>query len=161
MSGKSDRWLHFARQDLRMAELALREEFWNQACFHAEQCVEKALKSRLAERGEAPPRTHKLADLLQILGEKEFPEIADEIRALDRFHLPTREPDALPGEAGEGLPGEVEAREAMGVARAVMEGAKRGWDRGAISLRRPGRTSTPHGEDPSLTKSPNDPRRTQ
>lgn len=40
----ADRWLGFARQDLRVAELAMTEGLYNQVCFHAEQCVEKYLQ---------------------------------------------------------------------------------------------------------------------
>ena len=48
MSGASERWLAFAREDLRMAELALSESIFNQVCFHAQQCVEKAIKGDFA-----------------------------------------------------------------------------------------------------------------
>jgi HEPN domain-containing protein len=41
---ETDRWLAFARDDLRIAELALNEGLYNQVCFHSEQCVEKVLK---------------------------------------------------------------------------------------------------------------------
>jgi HEPN domain-containing protein len=36
-----DRWLAFAKEDLRIAELAMNEALYNQVCFHSEQCVEK------------------------------------------------------------------------------------------------------------------------
>lgn len=36
-TGKIDRWISFARDDLRMAELALNEGIYNQVCFHAHQ----------------------------------------------------------------------------------------------------------------------------
>ena len=36
-------------------------------CFHRQQCVEKYLKARLVEAGVAPPRTHDLQDLLNLL----------------------------------------------------------------------------------------------
>ena len=41
----SDRWLAFAKDDLRIAELAMSEGIYNQVCFHSEQCVEKVLKA--------------------------------------------------------------------------------------------------------------------
>jgi HEPN domain-containing protein len=61
------RWLVFAGEDLRMAELALRDSIHNQVCFHAHQCGEKALKALVANRGETPSRTHKLVDLLALV----------------------------------------------------------------------------------------------
>jgi len=104
-----------------MAELALAEGLWGQTCFHAEQCAEKALKAVLARSGQAPPRTPKLADLLHLLDGKTFAAIAGDLLSLDRFYLPTRYPDALPGSLDEALPGEGEAQEALDLARQVME----------------------------------------
>ena len=124
MHEHTERWLAFAREDLRMAELAMAETLWNQVCFHAQQCVEKVLKSWLAERGESPLRTHKLVDLVVLLGETRLAGLADEVRELDRFYIFTRYPDALPGTLPEGLPGESEASEAYDVARQVMALAK-------------------------------------
>jgi HEPN domain-containing protein len=49
---EADRWLAFAREDLRIAELAMNEGLYNQVCFHAEQCVEKVLKAWLAKKGK-------------------------------------------------------------------------------------------------------------
>lgn len=120
MNEQTERWLAFAREDLRMAELAIAEAIWNQACFHAQQCVEKILKAWLVERGEMPPRTHKLADLVVLLGEARFAGFANEVQALDRFYIPTRYPDALPGTLPEGLPNEEEARETLALVRRVM-----------------------------------------
>ncbi len=37
MSTASDLWLTFAREDLRVAELALADGIFNQVCFHAQQ----------------------------------------------------------------------------------------------------------------------------
>lgn len=45
MNERAERWLTFAREDLRMAELAMAETLWNQVCFHVQQCVEKILKA--------------------------------------------------------------------------------------------------------------------
>jgi HEPN domain-containing protein len=67
MNGAGDRWMEFGRQDLQMAELALREGIYNQVCFHYQQCVEKFLKGILANQGETPPRTHSIVDLLSLL----------------------------------------------------------------------------------------------
>ena len=36
MHERTERWLAFAREELRMAELALAEALWNQVCFHAQ-----------------------------------------------------------------------------------------------------------------------------
>jgi HEPN domain-containing protein len=67
MKMEVDRWLVFAEEDRRMARLALDEAIYNQVCFHSQQCVEKALKAAIISRGEFPPRSHKIADLLAAL----------------------------------------------------------------------------------------------
>lgn len=41
MNTAGERWLTFARQDMQMAELALKEKIYNQVCFNSLQCVEK------------------------------------------------------------------------------------------------------------------------
>jgi len=67
MKGAGERWLEFSRQDLVMAELALKEGIYNQVCFHCQQCVEKCLKGILANQGEKSPRTHSIVDLIGLL----------------------------------------------------------------------------------------------
>lgn len=117
----ADRWLGFARQDLRVAELAMTEGLYNQVCFHAEQCVEKSLKALLADKGKRIPRTHSMADLLSLLPTDAVGDIADEIVLLDRFYIPTRYPDALPGSLEDGLPDEEEAQEALALANKALK----------------------------------------
>jgi HEPN domain-containing protein len=113
-------WLLFARQDLRMAELALADPIYNQVCFHAQQCVEKVLKAILEANGRLPPRTHKLADLINLLPEPMPEHLAIAALVLDRFYIPTRYADALPGSLPEGLPGRQEAEDALDTARQVL-----------------------------------------
>jgi HEPN domain-containing protein len=92
MNGAIERWLVFAREDLRMAELALAEGILNQVCFHAQQCVEKAIKGWLEQQGRIPPRTHRMADLLVLLPPDLMGEMNDALRLLDWFYIPTRYP---------------------------------------------------------------------
>lgn len=116
----SERWLTFADEDLRMAELALREGLYNQVCFHAQQCAEKAVKALLAHQGRIPPRTHRLGDLLNLLDPNPLVDIAFEVQLLDRFYIPTRYPDALPGSLPEGLPDAQDASQALDLARHTL-----------------------------------------
>lgn len=92
-------WLHFAAEDLQVAELTLEAGIYNQTCFHAQQCVEKALKAWPAHHGHAPPRVHQMSLLLRLCPRPlPFPETLEaSILTLDRFYIPTRYPDALPG----------------------------------------------------------------
>ena len=121
MNESARRWLAFSDEDLKMAELAFENSLWNQVCFHSYQCAEKSLKALIVERGESPPRTHRLTDLLILLGVPALDELADELRLLEGFYIPTRYPDALPGTLLEALPGEQEAQEALTAARRVSD----------------------------------------
>jgi HEPN domain-containing protein len=121
MNEIADRWLAFAREDLRVAEIMMPEGIYNQVCFHAQQCVEKALKSVLVRQGQAPPRTHSITDLLNLVPQSLLADLRDDLGRLDDFYIPTRYPDALPGTLPEGLPGKIEAEEALGLARSVLE----------------------------------------
>lgn len=67
MNEAARNWLAFAQEDLQMAELAWRESFFNQVCFDAQQCVQKALKALLEYRGVVRPRS----GLAQVLGRAE------------------------------------------------------------------------------------------
>jgi HEPN domain-containing protein len=115
-------WLGFAREDLRMAELALKEGIFNQACFHAQQCVEKGLKALIEFRGRVAPRTHSIADLLAALAERDRRFVPGrELLRLDRFYIPTRYPDAWPGSLPEGLPRQADAEHALSIARQSLK----------------------------------------
>lgn len=120
MNRDSERWLQFAREDLQVAELAFEASIYNQVCFHSQQCAEKAIKGMLLFRGKTPPRTHLLGDLLTQLPTGVFASTLD-IQLLDRFYIPTRYPDALPGSLPEGLPTADDANETISVARQVLD----------------------------------------
>lgn len=113
MTDRAERWLAFAREDLRMAQIALREGIYTQVCFHSQQCVEKALKGLLIHLGKEPPRTHAITDLISGLPERPLKGLEVELGNLDVYYLLTRYPDALPGTLPEGLPGLAEAEEAL------------------------------------------------
>ena len=121
MNEPVERWFAFAREDLRMAELAFTEGIYNQVCFHAQQCVEKAIKGHLERQGQPPPRTYRMADLLPLLSPGLMDDLEDALRLLDRFYIPTRYPDALPGTSLGGLPGRQDAQEALALARRALE----------------------------------------
>lgn len=115
-------WLAFAENDLEAARVLSREEIWNQVCFHAQQSAEKFLKSAIPAQDR--PRSHKLADLLNRVESLELSEEMKRcLRRLDRFYIPSRYPDALPGALEEGLPSESDANEAL--AKYFPSGPKR------------------------------------
>jgi HEPN domain-containing protein len=123
MSEQAERWMAFAREDLRMAELAMREGIFNQVCFHCQQCAKKAVKSLIAAQGASIPRTHRLTDLLEGVapGENPIKHLAADIKLLDRYYIPTRYPDALPGALEASLPDKSDALEALYTARRTLD----------------------------------------
>ena len=116
------KWLQFCEEDIRMAELAMREGIYNQVCFHSQQCIEKSLKAILVAEGIDVPRTHKVVDLIaevnRVTGEDLFKRFKG-IEIVDQYYIPTRYPDAVLGILPEGVPGKDEATEAIEFARAV------------------------------------------
>ena len=120
---EAETWFEFARTDLRVAELAQQDGLPHQACFHAHQAVEKILKGFLLLRGRRVPRTHSLLELGKLAQALGFPaELAQEIRVLDAYYLPTRYPDALPRLSD--LPSAKEAEEALAIATRVWQWVK-------------------------------------
>lgn len=99
----AENWLGFARQDLQVAELVMQENLFNQVCFHSQQCAEKSLKVWLAKQGKNIPRIHQMADLLTLIPESMIGNFRERLLLLDRFYIPTRYPDALPGSLEDGL----------------------------------------------------------
>jgi HEPN domain-containing protein len=91
--------------------------------FHAQQAVEKALKSRLARHGIEYPRTHNLAMLVELLRRQDrtIPPSADELSRLTPFGVVQRYDD-LTGEDGSTLDREW----AVEIVERVLDWAKLG-----------------------------------
>ena len=118
----SERWLKFAEEDLRMAELARDEGLHAQACFHAQQVAEKILKGWLRAKGRRPPRTHSIVDLAGLAKREGLPrDLARRLSALDAFYLTTRYPDAVPSDKDR--PGKSDSGDALRLAVEVMRWA--------------------------------------
>ncbi|MBE7438861.1 MAG: HEPN domain-containing protein [Spirochaetales bacterium] len=105
MAARWQDWWQQAQIDLQKAQLDLEHQYFEWACFTAQQAAEKAVKSiYYLWNGEA--RGHGVAALLQGLGKAPGrsvsidPEVLDAARELDQFYIPTRYPNGLP----EGLP---------------------------------------------------------
>ena len=67
MNARPEAWIHQARNDLALAQLARDNNFLAQACYFASQAAEKCLKGALLELGIEPPHTHVLNDLVNRL----------------------------------------------------------------------------------------------
>ena len=124
MNARPQAWLLQAENDLQMASLALDHGFFSQACYHASQAAEKALKSLIIELGAEPPHTHVLGQLLQqlaTLGTDTAPFDALPLRQLTRMSASSRYPiDATPPSD---LFDRADAQQAIAIAQAVMAAA--------------------------------------
>jgi HEPN domain-containing protein len=120
--GEAARWLEQARCDLAGAETILAQGLWWIACFQAQQVAEKAVKSFLYGKGQRTVLGHSVADLIEDAAghDSSFAGLSESASKLDRFYIPTRYPNGLPG----GIPAksytEEDAREAVELARQVL-----------------------------------------
>jgi len=130
-------WMEKARRDLRLAELALREEIHDGAAFHSQQAAEKALKALILALGGKIRKTHDIGELLDTLESlgletREFYSIDADI--LTDYAVEARYPG--PPVAGE------EAMEAYHIAARVLQLVDRELERRGITCgktRRSGR----------------------
>ena len=125
------RWMKSARRTLTSAHHDLEVGDYNWACFKAHQAAEKALKAFLW--GVGRPRTgHMLPMLLNYIRELgvQVPKDIDEacIR-LNKMYTPTRYPDVWSEGIPEDFYSESEAREAIDLARRVIEWVESTWRR--------------------------------
>ncbi|MCB0185655.1 MAG: HEPN domain-containing protein [Caldilineaceae bacterium] len=115
-------WLERAVEDLVVAQLLLDEEHFSHACFLSQPSMEKAPKALLLHVTGACPRTHRLVDLLieAATSEQSLLNLLADCAIVDQYYFPTRYPDSLPGGLATGLPGKVEAREAVEIAERLL-----------------------------------------
>ncbi|GAB4579720.1 MAG: HEPN domain-containing protein [Anaerolineales bacterium] len=118
---EGENWLRFAREDLQVAKLVMKEKIYNQVCFHCQQCAEKSLKAWLAAQGAHIPKTHRMADLIPLVPATVLGNLKTKLILFDQFYIPTRYPDALPGSLPMGLPGKDDAIETLELAVEILK----------------------------------------
>lgn len=94
------RWFDQAMDDYRFVEWVNQENrFFDKGCFIAQQSGEKALKACLYASGERRVIGHSLFEMVSRLIKitDEFESIEEPCKRLDRFYIPTRYPNGLPG----------------------------------------------------------------
>lgn len=97
---EAKRWFLQAEDDLRFVEWVWKEKlFFDKGCFIAQQTGEKLLKACLYALGERHVIGHSLFELTQRLSSFDniFQDILGEAKRLDRFYIPARYPNGLPG----------------------------------------------------------------
>ena len=92
---RSGDWLIQARSDLDHARHDLEAEFYEWACFSAQQAAEKAVKGAVQHHG-GEAWGHSVADLLEELAGRHdvSSDLLDGALELDKSYIPTRYPDA-------------------------------------------------------------------
>jgi len=112
-------WLQ-ALEDLKTAEILLEAERYYASVFFAQQAAEKALKALYTHlRGELPPHTHNLLELLRRLG-VDSEDLLDAAADLTPEYIVTRYPNAAGGIPAE-LYNERSAREHLEKARLIID----------------------------------------
>lgn len=123
MKSQVEKWLKMAQADLGFAKCGLEDGYYSHVCFLSQQCAEKCLKALILHQGSMYPRSHKLVDLFTKLKEigisKELEPFSQELKILDEYYIPTRYPDAIPGDLAEGLPSQQSAKEAFRIATKI------------------------------------------
>jgi len=97
--GSPEEWLRHAQSDLNLARLASQQPdiLPEQACFHAQQAAEKALKAALLHRRIDFPLTHDIEELLELAeqGGLMLPTEVAQSGALTSYAVETRYPGSL------------------------------------------------------------------
>jgi HEPN domain-containing protein len=91
------RWLDQAEHNFKVAKNNLKASFYSDTCFMAEQAAQIALKAFITYHKRRYIWEHSLQELAKLATEydKEFEEIVEIGKILDRYYIPTRYPDAL------------------------------------------------------------------
>jgi HEPN domain-containing protein len=114
-------WLEQAQRDLQKAQLDLQHEYWEWACFTAQQAAEKAVKSLWMFQGR-DVWGHSITPMLRQLENPLVPlELVEKAQLLDAYYIPTRYPNGF----SEGKPADYfslrKAQEAVEAARAIIQ----------------------------------------
>lgn len=93
------RWFRQAELDLEDADFSRSGKRHHLACFLAQQSAEKALKAFLYSAGAEAVWGHSVAELCKDASsfDREFAELLGEAAPLDKYYIPTRYPNGLPG----------------------------------------------------------------
>ena len=117
------RWLNQAEHDLKALEILLKQGFFSDSCYFAEQICQKVLKAFLIAQGQRFVPQHSIKVLTESCRklDKDFASFAEMGKVLDQYYLGSRYPDAVNPPA---LPFEIytenQAREAADSARTIL-----------------------------------------
>lgn len=117
-------WLNYSEENLKSAEILLQSLLFNPCLQNAQQCIEKALKALLIEKGFEFKRTHDIFELNNLLIKRTvLVDITEEeCDLINSIYLPTKYPlgSALP----DFVPDQKICEEIMGIAKRVFQDIK-------------------------------------
>ena len=122
-SDEAGRWFLQAQRDLDDARYSAAGQRFNLACFLAQQSAEKALKALLYSAGAEAVWGYSVAELCQdiIAIHPDLAPLAAIGGPLDKYYIPTRYPNGLPG----GIPSDAfvsaDAQMAISMAEQVLD----------------------------------------
>jgi HEPN domain-containing protein len=119
---EAKRWFAQALQDLEDARFNLSGKRYNVTCFLAQQSVEKALKAFLIAKGAEEVWGHSTSDLCKDAQsfDSDFTTLQNDAASLDKYYIPTRYPNALPGGIPSEVFDEVDANRAISIVQRII-----------------------------------------
>lgn len=125
MRKSTENWIKDAEDELSSALILFEHEKFKGVCYHSQQCVEKALKALIIEKGNKPEKTHDIVELLnkveQIGWKVELPiDDAVFLNSIYKGRYPTEE-----GLLPHGEPTKSDAEKAVKAAEGFMKGVRR------------------------------------
>ncbi len=122
----ANRWLLQGIQDLDDAIFNLSGKRYNIACFLAQQSAEKVLKAYLLAQEVDHVWGQAISDLCKdaITFDSNFESIESSANSLDKYYIPTRYPDALPGSIPSKAFDEDDANKAISLAEKIVSFVK-------------------------------------
>jgi HEPN domain-containing protein len=118
MTQRHDDWYRQAERKLDSARWDIEGQFYEDACFSAQQAAELAIKALHQKRGRVE-LGHSVYQLLQ-KAEDAPPELVNAARVLDRYYIPTRYPNGFPEGAPMDFYDRPTAEEAVSYAAAIL-----------------------------------------
>jgi len=124
---EAKRWFLQGMQDLDDAKFNLSGNRYNVACFLAQQSAEKFLKAYLLAQGAEKVWGHSTRNLSREAEtfDDDFKTIEYETRSLEKYYIPTRYPDALPGVIPSEAFDNEDANKAISLASKIMDFIKK------------------------------------
>jgi HEPN domain-containing protein len=112
-------WYRQAKRKLAATRWAIQGEFYEDACFSAQQTAELAVKALLQRQGRVE-LGHSVSQLLRA-ADGVPPALLDVARVLDRYYIPTRYPNGFADGAPMDYYDRPTAEEALKHAEAIVD----------------------------------------